>query len=311
MADISRAELSTIIQDEYSNVLLESAASNSVALQVFRQVNMGTKVQNLPVLATLPEADFVGESATESGGVKPTSQVTWSNKVLTAEEIAVIIPIHENAVDDATVDVLDAITAEAGAAIGRKLDAAVMFGVDKPAAWTSDDLLAAAVAAAQTVTVSATPGEDDLAGAILQAAQMVDEAGWEPSAFAGPRGLRYRLANLRADDGQPVYRGPLANGADDGGQVVGLDAAWVSGRVWDRDEAEAFVLDRERVILGVRQDITVKFLDQATVGGINLAERDMVALRFKARYAYVLGDNTNAESNSVNAPVAAVLPAGS
>lgn len=311
MADISRSEVSTLIQEEYANTLLESAASSSVALQVFRTVPMGTKVQNLPVLATLPEAEFVGESATESEGVKPTAQVTWGNKVLTAEEIAVIIPIHENVVDDATVDVLEEITTQAGAAIGRKLDAAVMFGDDKPVSWTSNDLLAAAVAASQTFTVSTTPGEDDLAGAILQAAQAVDEAGWDPSAFAGPRGLRYRLANLRDGEGNPIYRGPLSAGADDGGQVIGLDAAWVSGRVWDRAEAEGFVLDTSRVILGVRQDITVKFLDQATVGGINLAERDMVALRFKARYAYVLGDNTNAESNATNAPVAAILPAGS
>lgn len=311
MADISRSELSTIIQEEYSNELLEAAASASVALQTFRQVDMGTKVQNLPVLATLPEAEFVGESATESEGVKPTAQVTWGNKVLTAEEIAVIIPIHENAVDDATEDVLDKIMAEAGAAIGRKLDGAVMFGASKPASWTSDDLLAAAIAASQTITVSTSPGEDDLGGSILQAAQMVDEAGWEPDTFAGPRGMRYRLANLRNDDGTPIFMGSLAGEPGSQGMVQGLDAGWVSGRVWDRDEAECFVIDRTRVIIGVRQDITVKFLDQATVGGINLAERDMVALRFKARYAYVLGDNTNAESNSTNAPVAAVLPVGS
>lgn len=311
MADISRSELSTIIQEEYSNELLAAVAGSSAALQLFRTVDMGTKTQNLPVLATLPEAGFVTESASDNAGVKPTAQVTWGNKQLVAEEIAVIIPIHENVVDDATTDILDELTREGGAAIGRKLDEAIMFGTDKPASWTSDDLLAAAVAASQTVTVSGTPGEDDLAGAILQAAEFVDEAGWEPDGFAAPRGLRYRLANLRAEDGQPIYRAPLSAGPDDGGQVVGLDAAWVSGRVWDRDEAEAFVVDTSRVIIGVRQDITVKFLDQATVGGIALAERDMVALRFKARYAYVLGDNTNAESDSTNVPVAAVLPTSS
>jgi hypothetical protein len=67
------------------------------------------------------------------------------------------------------------------------------------------------------------------------------------------------------------------------------------------------VVDAMRVIIGVRQDITVKFLDQATVGGINLAERDMVALRFKARYAYVLG-NTRTDEGATKCPVAAVLP---
>lgn len=312
MADISRSELSTIIQEEYSNELLAGVASESAVLAACRTVDMGTKTQNLPVMATLPEAGFVSESATESEGVKPTAQATWGNKQLVAEEIAVIIPIHENAVDDATTDVLDEITRAGASAIARKLDSAVIFGTDKPASWTSSDLLAAATAASQTVTVSGTLGdEDDLAGAMFQAAGFVDEAGWDPTSVLAPRGLRYRLANLRNADGTPIFLPSLSNTPGAMDSVAGLNAYWVSGRVWDRDEAEALVIDGERVVIGVRQDITVKFLDQATVGGINLAERDMVALRFKARYAYVLGDTANSEGASPNVPVAAVLPAGS
>jgi HK97 family phage major capsid protein len=311
VADISRSELSTIIEEEYSHDLLAAATDASVALQAFRTVQMGTKVTNLPVLATLPEADFVAESATESDGVKPTAQVTWANKVLTAEEIAVIIPIHENVVDDASTDVLDEITAQGGAAIGRKLDGAVLFGDDKPVSWTSDDLLAAAVAASATFQVGAAGTDDDLMGSIFQAAGAVDEAGWDPSVVLAPRGLRYRLANLRAGsaDGTPVFLPSLSTAPGALDSIAGLNGRWVSGNTWDRDAAEALVVDADRVVVGVRQDITVKFLDQATVGGINLAERDMVALRFKARYAYVLGNTLTTES-ATGTPVAAVLPEG-
>jgi HK97 family phage major capsid protein len=308
VADISRSELSTLIEEEYSGDLLAAAVSESVALSTFRRVDMGTKTINLPVLATLPEADFVAESATEETGVKPTSQATWGNKQLVAEEIAVIIPIHENVVDDATTDVLDELTRQGGAAIGRKLDGAVLFGTDKPTSWTSDDLLAAAVAASQTVTVGTL--EDDLGGAILQAAGMVDEAGWEPGDIVAPRGLRFRLANLRNTDGTPIFLPSLSATPGAVDMIAGLDANWASGLVWDRDEAEAFVVDADRIIIGVRQDITVKFLDQATVGGINLAERDMVALRFKARFAYVMANTRNDEGDA-QVPVAAVIPAGS
>jgi HK97 family phage major capsid protein len=310
VADISRDDLATIIQEEYSNELLATAVQASAALQAFRRVDMGTRVQNLPVLATIPEADFVSESATEVGGVKPTAAATWGNKLLTAEEIAVIIPIHENAVDDATTDVLDELTRQGGAAIGRKLDAAVLFGEDKPASWTSDDLLSAAVGANQTVTVGDAADGEDLGGSILNAAALVDEAGWDPSDLLAPRGLRYRLANLRDAQGGTIFLPSLSSTPGSVDNFAGLDASWVSGRVWDRSEASAFVVDGERVVIGVRQDITVKFLDQATVGGINLAERDMVALRFKARYAYVLGNTFNDEGDE-NVPVAAVLPAGS
>lgn len=311
MADISREELATVIQEEYSNELLSAAMDNSVCLQAFRRVDMGTKVTNLPVLATIPEADFVAESATESSGVKPTAQATWGNKLLTAEEIAVIIPIHENAVDDATTDVLDELTRHGGAAIGRKLDGAVLFGADKPVSWSSNSLYDAAIAAGNEFVIGDTEDGEDLVGSIFLAAQAVDEAGWEPSTVLAARGMRYRLANARNTDGTPIFLPSLSTVPGSVDTVAGMTGAWVSGRVWDRDVADAMVVDSDRVIIGVRQDISVKFLTEATVGGINLAERDMVALRFKARYAYVLGDNTNAESNATNAPVALVASAAS
>jgi HK97 family phage major capsid protein len=309
VADITRDDLATLIQEEYSTELLASSSTTSAVLSVARTVPLGTKVTNLPVLATLPEAEFVSESATDEAGTKPTSKATWGNKRFVVEEIAVIIPIHEDTLEDATEDVVDGLVNEGGAAIGRKLDGAVIFGTSKPATWTSKALLTAATDAGQAVTVSTEPGPDDLIGSIYQAAGIVDEAGWDPTAALAPRGLRYRLANLRTDDGAPVIQGALEKGVAAGGSIAGLDAGYVPGMVWDRDEAEALVIDQMRVLIGVRQDVTVKFLDQATVGGINLAEKDMVAFRFKARYAYVLGDTRNAEGDGPRVPVAAVLPA--
>lgn len=311
MADISRSELSTIIEDGYSHELLESVMAASVCLQAFRTVDMGTKTVNMPVLATLPEAGWVSESATDAEGVKPTAQATWGNKQLVAEEIAVIIPVHENVIDDATTDVIGDLTQTGAGAIARKLDAAILFGTNKPTTWTDDDLHASAVANSMTFTVGTAGTEDDLGGSIFQAAQAVDEAGWDPEALIAARGLRYQLANLRNNDGTPIFLPSLSNSAPGAADTVqGLRAFWGSGRIWDTS-VSSLVVDPERVIIGVRQDVSVKFLDQATVGSINLAERDMVALRFKARYAYVLGDGTNAEGDADQGPVAAVLTAGS
>jgi len=306
MADISRSEVSTLIEEAYSHTLLESAKSNSVALSVFRTINMGTKTTNLPVLATLPEADFVTESVTDAAGTKPTAQATWGNKQLVAEEIAVIIPVHENVIDDATVDVLEESTKAGGAAIGRKLDGAVLFGIDQPVTWTSDSL----IAAAQSITIGSVTDGEDLAGSVLIAAEAVDVAGWDPNLVLGPRGLRYRLANVRDANGAPIFQANLSTAPGDG-VIQGIPSSLVSGRVWARDEAEAMVVDSDRVIIGVRQDITVKLLTEATVGSINLAEKDMVALRFKARYAYVLGNTSNDESDAPNSPVAKIVAGGS
>ncbi len=308
MADISRDDVATLIQEEYTNVLLDTAEAQSAALSAFTTVPLGTKITNAPVLATLPDAYWVSESATDPSGVKPTSKAVWTNKQFVAEEIAVIIPIHEDALEDMTEDGIDRLTRLGGTAIGKKLDQAILFGTQKPSTWVSPALLPAATAAGSIFQVSNTPGEDDLAGSIWQAADAVDQSGADPSVILSRRGLRFRLMNLRDGEGARLWQG------DPGGEgsIAGLDAAWVRNGAWNSAAATALIADRERVMVGVRQDITVKYLDQATLGTgedqINLAERDMVAFRFKARYAYVLGNTVTSEG--INAvPVAAVTPA--
>lgn len=302
MADISRAEVATLIQEAYASDLLNASAEASTALTAFSTVNMGTKLTHLPVLATLPEAGWVGESATDSSGVKPQSEVTWADRTLVAEEIAVIIPVHENVIDDATENILGEIAVLAGQAIGKKLDQAVFFGTDKPASWVSAALLPAATAASQTFqVVDGTANSSDLVGASNKAAEAIALAGWMPDTLVSSLALRYQVSNLRDANGFPIFRDESFNG---------FRTFFNRNGAWDPESASALVVDSSRVKIGVRQDITVKLLDQATVGSINLAERDMVALRFKARYAYVLG--TAATSTGANkVPVAAVLPDGS
>lgn len=299
MADISRADVATIIQEEYSNTLLDEAAKASTALTAFPTVSMGTKTTHMPVLATLPEANWVTESATDSAGVKPTSEVNWADLTLVAEELAVIVPVHENAIDDASVSILDEIAKWGGQAIGKKLDQAVFFGTSKPSSWASPALVPAAVAASQTVAaVDGAANQNDLVGAANRVAKMIALAGHVPNTLIAGLALKYDVANLRDSTGQPIFRD----------ESFGGFRTWFNENgAWDPATAEMVIVDSSRVRIGVRQDITVKYLDQATVNGINLAERDMVALRFKARYAYVLGIGAT-HAGAAKVPVGAVTP---
>jgi HK97 family phage major capsid protein len=302
MADISRAEVATLIQEAYADTLLNNAKEASTVLSAFQTVSMGTKTTHLPVLATLPAAGWVSESATASEGVKPQAEVTWADRTLVAEEIAVIIPIHEHVIDDATVAILSEVAALGGQAIGKKLDEAVLFGVDKPASWVSDDLLTAALDANQDVTVvDGDANENDIVGAVNQVAELIATAGYAPDTLLSSLAMRYKVANLRDANGQPIFRDE---------SFAGFRTFFNRNGAWLPESATAFVVDSQRVRIGVRQDITVKFLDQATVGSINLAERDMVALRLKARFAYVLGNGATAAGAS-KVPVGSVVPAGS
>ncbi|MDR0435785.1 MAG: phage major capsid protein [Propionibacteriaceae bacterium] len=289
--DITRADVASMIAEEYSADIIKASITGSLALAAFPHTSMGTKTTHMPVVATMPEATWVSESAEDDEGTKPTSKGTWTNAMLVAEEVAVIIPVHENVLEDATADMLTEISAMGGAALGKKLDQAVLFGTNKPASWTSPALLPAAVAAGQTY--QPVTGKDDLYGAIIQAARDANGDVYNASVVLASSALRLDLLNLRGSDGHLVL-------TDDA--LRGFDATHFSRNgAWDKAQALALICDPNFIRIGIRQDVTVKFLDQATVGGINLAEKDMVALRFKARYAYVLGMPNGT-------PVGAVVP---
>lgn len=306
MADISRAEVATLIQEAYADTLLAAAKQGSTVLSAFPTTSLGTKTTHLPVLATLPEAGWVSESATDPLGVKPQSEVTWADRTMVAEEIAVIIPVHENIIDDATVAVLTEIAELGGQAIGKKLDQAVIFGVDKPASWVSPALLQAAVGAGQAVQlVGGQANVSDIVGATNQVARQIARSGWAPDTLLSSLALRYEVANIRDGLGNPIFRDESFNG---------FRTFFNRNGAWDDEAAVEVIADSSRVRIGIRQDIQVKFLDQATLGTgnsqINLAERDMVALRLKARYAYVLGNSATAQGAN-KTPVGVVTPAAS
>lgn len=304
MATITRNDISALIEEEYNHTLLNSAAQSSTVLSTFATAPMGAKVQNMPALATRPTAKFVG--TTTGTRTKPTTTFSFENKVLNAEEIAAIIVLNEEDLEDATENLLETAAALGGEAIGRALDAAVLFGVNKPASWISPDLFAAATAAGQVFQVGA--GTDDLVGSIFQAAGAVDDSGSNPDAFLARGGFKFQLANLRDTTGSPIYLPSLSSAPGSVDNVAGLDAHWNKNGAWDRAKALGLVVDSQAAIIGVRTDIQVKFLDQATIDGVNLAENDQVALRFRARYAYVLADVMNSEGVR-KAPSAAITAA--
>jgi HK97 family phage major capsid protein len=302
---ITRADIASLIEEEFNHTLLNAATETSTVLSAFTTVPMGAKVQNMPALATRPTASFVGETAATR--TKPNTKFSYENKVLTAQEIAAIIVLNEEDLEDATEDLLTNAAALGGEAVGRTLDAAVLFGTNKPAAWTSPDLFAAATAAGQVFQVGA--GEDDLVGSIFQAAEAVDDSGANPDAFLARGGFKFKLANLRNADGSPIYLPSLSSAPGAVDNVAGLDAYWNKNGAWDRAKALGLVADRASVLIGVRTDIQVKFLTEATIGGVNLAENDQVALRFRARYAYTVADVFNSE-NERKSPVSAITAAG-
>jgi HK97 family phage major capsid protein len=306
MADITRADALALLARQELDTIIKPDTQTSAALSAFRTVRMSAGTARMPVLAAIPTAGWVTDNnATDADGVKPTSKVTWANKELIAEEMAVIVPVHENTLADSNFDIWGEVRPLVAQEFGRILDAAVFFGVNKPSTWTDPALVPGAIAA-ENYVVEGTGV--DLAEDFNEAFGLVEDDEFDVnSAFTG-RFLRRQLRGLRDDVGQPIYLDALRSDGSTA-SIYGQDLRYILNGGWDRDEATALVGDSSKVVIGVREDVQVKMLDQATVGGINLAERDMIALRFKFRVGFATAYSTARIGGSpTDYPFAVITP---
>src|SRR5690606_27282800 len=159
MADINRADALALLAQQDINEIVKPDTSGSAALESFRTIRMSAGTARMPVLDALPTAGWVSESATDASGVKPTSKGSWVDKNLVAEEIAVIVPVHENVLDDSKFDLWGEVRPLVAQEFGRVLDAAVFFGVNKPVSWVDPALVPGAIAAGNDVEETADLAE--------------------------------------------------------------------------------------------------------------------------------------------------------
>ena len=102
---IDRNALSGLIPEPVTREIMQGAIAESAVLRLGRRLaNMSSKTQTINVLDALPSAYFVNAEATNTGAgdsFKQTTNMAWADKKIHAEEIAVIVPIPEAALDDA------------------------------------------------------------------------------------------------------------------------------------------------------------------------------------------------------------------
>lgn len=281
---VSRTDAGALIPEDVSNEIIQNAPDQSAAARLFRRATMSRAQQRMPVLSALPVAYFVNGDT----GLKQTTQQAWANKFLNVEEIAAIVPIPENVVDDVDFDVWGEIRPRLEEAVYRTLDAAIFFGTSAPGTWPTA-VQAAAVAAGNTVNQGANAvaaggvfGDlDDLLGT-------VEDDGFDTTGWVADRKMRglFRKARNTQGDRQDRDRVSADLSTFDGDDVVyAMRGLWGTGT----GSAIAFTGDWDQFVLGIRKDISWKVLDQAVItdntGAIiyNLPQQDMVALRVTFR----------------------------
>jgi len=291
-SQVGRTDAAALIPEEFSRDIITHLPDSSAALALFRHVPMSRAQLRIPAEAALAVAYWVSGDT----GQKQTSKSAWANLYLNAEELAVIVPIPENVLDDVDYDLWALIRPQLVEAIGRALDAAIFFGANKPASWPSD-IVTAAVAAGNTVGEAATQVQGGIMGDIGNAFSPVEADGFDVNGILANRTIKAKIRSARSTTGEQLAE--PGEGTGDASErpndaAYGVPIRYPMRGLWPTGTAavEAIVGDFTQGLLGVRQDLTFKVLDQAVItdgaGAIqfNLAQQDMVAVRVTARFAF-------------------------
>lgn len=295
------------------DVLGVEGSQPGAARTLFRNIPVSKKSNRQAVLSALPTAYWV----TGDTGIKQTTEVNWANKYLQVEELAVIVPVPQNVLDDSDFDIWAEARPLVNDAIDRALDTAIFFGEAAPATFPTA-ILPAAIAAGNAVTLGTNGvpqggifGDlDDLYGA-------VEDDGYAVSGIAASRGLRSKLRKARNAQGDRVDRDRISG---DLSEIDGDPITYAMDGLWPVADAEdegvlAFAGDFQRqFVLGIRKDVNFEVFREGVIqdntGAIiyNLLQQDMVALRVTFRAGWQVANTiTYANQNAASRYPAAVL----
>ena len=298
---------------EVSREVIKNAVERSTILQLAHVRRMPTLSYRLPALDTKPEAYWLSGASRQAKDTakKQTTYAEWKNVVMTAEELAVLVPVADAYVADAGIDFLGEIVPEISEAFARAIDGACLFGTNSPFSDSdSDDIYGRAVAAGNDRDIGTS---DDIAGDVAELARDLVLQGFNPSGFAVEPGFDWRLSAERTSTGVSPYS--PGNGVDGvPARLYGRPMPQGLDGAWDSTRAHLFVGDWTKAIVGMRQDMTVRVMDGVInddSGAVvyNSLQEDGKILRCVMRLAFCTVAPTTALSSS-GYPFAVLRPSG-
>ena len=296
---IPKTNASALIPEQVMNEIFKEAEKESKVLKMFRRLpNMTSNKTQLKVVDSLPIAYYVNEET--NNGRKEVTNMAWKNVTLTAEEIAVIVPIKDNVLNDANVDIWEQVKPELVKAIGKKIDESVLFGIGAPTSF-GDGVIPSIVAKSKSVKETG-----DLYADINEVMANVEESGHEVTGILGGVNLKSKFRMLLDKNGQPIQNT----------EIGALERAFVDNGAWNKETATLIAGDFSQAVYAIRQDVTFDVFREGIIqnsdGSIayNLLQNDMSALRVVFRFGYAIPNPVTSVDGTENRyPFAALVPA--
>jgi HK97 family phage major capsid protein len=285
---------------------VQSVEVKSAAMQLMPHVTMKRAQQRIPVLAQLPVAYWITGATLDARdiGLKQTTNLAWDNVYLNAEEMAVLVPIAQNLLDDIDYDFWSEVKPKVTEAFAVALDDAIFFGTNAPTTWPQAIVPATAAAGNQVIVGANTP---DFLQDVSAGMGAVEADGFDVTGFWARRQVRAALRKLRTttnafllygDDVGPqnapnvssLFGEPIVfSNAGLSSFNTGASGYSMVGGQWDQS------------MLAIREDISMQMFDQGVITDngsppqviYNLIQQDMVVLRVIARFAWAVPNPVN------------------
>lgn len=298
MSMISTNDIQALINTQVAPGIIEGAIHESAVLKYFRRLpDMTSNQTKLAVLDKLPLAYW----QTSNTSFKKLTTMAWKDKYIVPEELAVIVTVSENELADTGIDLWSSISARIQEAFGKKIDEAIVSGIDKPLGFRMS-LIDSAINSGSTVTDSG-----DLYVDLNSAMALVEESDYNPNAVMGGAGIKSAFRMLVDSTGQPIR----------GTEIDSIPKLYMTNGAWNKSRAKLIVGDFSQAVYSIRQDISFKILTEAsihdpTTGQLlyNLPQQDLIAIRATMRLGWEIPNPVNSAevSNGVRFPFSVIVP---
>ena len=276
-------DYANLIPSNVASELVRGVIEQSAVLDLARVIRVPAGVTSIPVISAVPDAGFVAAR----GGRKPATVVEWSSEQIVPEEIACVLAIPDDFIEDNTFPVWAEIRPLVEQAIAIALDDAVLFGTGAPASFPTGGVEAVAGAPLTGATVLE---------AISNAMGQVEQSGLMPTGHVAGARARPSLRLLEDSAGRLVYSQSITEGEPD--RLFGLPLEYT--QAFDAGTtAELLTGDWTKLVVGIRSDIRFELSNEGVLtdgaGNVTVSafEQDMTLMRCYMRAGAAIGIPVN------------------
>ncbi|WP_154826715.1 phage major capsid protein [Clostridium butyricum] len=275
MADTTflKDNLSGAVPTEIAAEVIKNVIDQASILKVCKRENMTSDKKILPRLTDSGSASWVGE-----GEKIETTLPKFEYPQLKACKLAIIVPVTKEKINDTIISVMEEVKQAMADAFATAIDEAMIFGVNSP----FDTNLITAIG---TQKVNATSNLDSDLSNIMG---LVEDN-------------KYNCSNVLMGTSQKKTLRALANDNKYKGAIT-LQSAYDTPiefvRNWDNAKSLAITGDFSKAVVGTRENMDYEILREATIESgtgenketINLAQRDMIAIKATIRLGFLVVD---------------------